>query len=69
MPTSPGWLRAPLIGLKTSSVTIGYKSREYVEITGGLEEGDIVVMSADYAGISDGAKVRYSEIEEYKEAK
>lgn|GEM_PF-1898750 len=47
-------------------IKIGYRSRDYLEVTSGLTEGDIVVISPDYAGVQEGNKVRYSQPEEYK---
>ena len=47
-------------------VKTGYRSRDYVEITAGLTEGDLVVISPDYAGVQEGNKVRYTQPEEYK---
>lgn len=49
-----------------AKVVLGYQSRDYVEVSNGLEEGDIIVDKPDYSGIKDGGTVRYSMPDEYK---
>ncbi|MFH1367583.1 MAG: efflux RND transporter periplasmic adaptor subunit [Elusimicrobiota bacterium] len=47
-------------------IATGYKSRDYVEVLSGLNEGDVIINSPDYAGVNEGARVKYSQPEEYK---
>jgi len=44
--------------LEERAVTTGLSNWEYTEVTGGLNEGDQIVMSLDRAGVKAGAKVR-----------
>ncbi len=52
--------------LEERPVTIGLASWEMTEITGGLNQGDQIVMSLDRAGIKAGARVEPEEIQSLK---
>jgi RND family efflux transporter MFP subunit len=47
-------------------VELGYQSRDYVEVTKGLNDGEIIIDKPDYGNVKENAKVKYSAPEEYK---
>ena len=48
-------------------VEIKYQARDYVEVSKGLSEGDLVVMTPSRYGVKEGIKVIYNEPIQYKE--
>ncbi|MCK5240951.1 efflux RND transporter periplasmic adaptor subunit [bacterium] len=53
--------------LHLRDVSLGYASREYVEIKLGLEENDVIIKQSNGTGLQAGSLIKYGQVDEYQE--